>query len=208
MNQAKDTTLSRREFIQAGLATAAALALTACAQEADSTQTTTQLAPTPACHDQDDHEETISQTAGPFYTPNTPERTNLVEEGITGTPLLVTGQVLTTDCQPIAGALLDFWHADDAGEYDNEGYRLRGHQFADEQGNYRLETILPGLYPGRTRHIHVKVQGKNTSLLTTQMYFPGESDNGGDGIFDPSLLMNVEDGDNGKVASFNFVLES
>ena len=30
-----------------------------------------------------------------------------------------------------AGALLDFWQADAKGHYDNSGFRLRGHQFAD-----------------------------------------------------------------------------
>ncbi|MDL1903090.1 hypothetical protein FBR02_20265, partial [Anaerolineae bacterium CFX9] len=119
------------------------------------------LAPTPACGDDDDDDVTIAQTEGPFYTPNSPLRTSLLEEGLTGTPMLLTGYVLTTGCQPVANALVDFWHADDAGVYDNAGYRLRGHQFTDEAGRWTLETIVPGLYPGRTRHFHVKVQAPN-----------------------------------------------
>ena len=175
--------------------------------EATSTQHL-QLEPTPFCDD-DDYEETISQTAGPFYTPNTPERNSFLEEGITGTTLVVTGRVLTTDCQPIAGAILDFWHASDVGEYDNVGYRLRGHQFSDEQGNYRLETILPGLYPGRTRHIHVKVQGPNTPLLITQTYFPDEPHNQTDSIFNSLLVMDMQQiSDDHQSASFDFVLRS
>lgn len=169
------------------------------------TATTQVLEPTPACADDDD--ETPAQTEGPYYTPNTPERTSLLEAGITGTPLLVTGTVLTTDCQPIAAALIDFWHCDDAGNYDNVGYKLRGHQFADAQGRYTLETILPGLYPGRTRHIHVKVQAPNQPILTTQLYFPNEPDNASDGIFHPALLMDVQDSTNGQSAAFNFVLD-
>lgn len=160
------------------------------------------LEPTPQC---DDHDETPAQTAGPFYTPDTPERASLLEQGITGTKLVVSGRVLTTDCQPIAGAILDFWQADDDGVYDNVGYRLQGHQFTDKNGAYRLETIMPGLYPGRTRHIHVKVQGANTPLLTTQLYFPDEAQNQTDGIFHPALVMAVQEAPDVKAAFFDFV---
>ena len=61
-----------------------------------------------------------------------------------GTRIVLTGRVLSPGCKPLAGALLDFWHADDSGEYDNQGYRCRGHQFTDTDGRYRLETVVPG----------------------------------------------------------------
>ncbi len=163
------------------------------------------LPPTPACGDADD--VTPSQTEGPFYTPSTPERASFLEPGVTGTKMVVTGSVLSTKCEPIPGALLDFWHADDAGVYDNAGYTLRGHQFADDQGHYTLETIVPGLYPGRTRHFHVKVQAPNQPILTTQLYFPGEPRNDADGIYRPELLMDVQDMGEGKSGAFNFILD-
>jgi len=106
-----------------------------------------------------------------------------------GQRLVVAGTVLTTDCRPVQRALLDFWQADDAGEYDNQGYRLRGHQFSDAQGGWRLETVVPGIYTGRTRHIHVKVQAPDGPVLTTQLYFPGEPGNDRDGIFQPELVL-------------------
>jgi len=164
------------------------------------------LPPTPACGDDDD-DPTPEQTEGPFFTPNSPERISLLEEGMAGTRMVLTGTILATNCQPVAGALVDFWHADDAGVYDNAGYRLRGHQFADDQGHYTLETIMPGLYPGRTRHFHVKVQAPNQPILTTQLYFPGEAQNESDGIFSPELLMEVQDAAEGQQAMFNFVLD-
>ena len=173
-------------------------------QPAEQSAVSTELPATPACEDDDD--PTPPQTAGPFYTPNTPLRTSLLESGVTGVRLLLSGRVLSTRCTPIAGALLDFWHTDDAGAYDNEGYKLRGHQFADDEGRYALETIVPGIYPGRTRHIHVRVQAPNQPILTTQLYFPGESGNQGDGIFDPALLVMLADTANGKEAQFTFVL--
>ena len=85
-----------------------------------------------------------------------------------GQRLVVAGTVLTADCRRVRRALLDFWQADDAGQYDNQGYRLRGHQFSDDQGGWRLETVVPGLYTGRTRHIHIKVQAPDGPVLTTQ----------------------------------------
>jgi protocatechuate 3,4-dioxygenase beta subunit len=115
--------------------------------------------------------------------------------------------VLSTTCQPIARALIDVWHADDRGGYDNTGFRLRGHQFTDDQGRYRLETIVPGVYVGRTRHFHVKVQPPNRSVLTTQLYFPGEAVNARDPIFSRELVMRVSETTTGKAGTFDFVVD-
>jgi protocatechuate 3,4-dioxygenase beta subunit len=162
------------------------------------------LEPTPDCGDDD--EPTPSETAGPFYKPRSPKRTSLIETGIEGTPLELTGRVFGRDCRPLAGALVDFWHADDDGIYDNEGYRLRGHQFADDDGRYRLSTIMPGLYPGRTRHIHVRVQPPGGRVLTTQLYFPDEPRNRRDGLFRDALLVTMEPAKDPRRAYFHFVL--
>ncbi|MBI3242940.1 MAG: hypothetical protein HYZ49_11670 [Chloroflexi bacterium] len=173
--------------------------------EAAATSVAQVLPPTPACGDDDD--VTPAQTEGPYYTPDTPERASFLETGVTGTELVVTGYVLDTACQPVPQALLDFWHCDDAGVYDNVGYKLRGHQFTNDAGQFTLETIVPGVYPGRTRHIHVKVQAPNQPVLTTQLYFPDEPGNSTDGIFRSELLMAVQDAAGGKAATFNFILE-
>lgn len=162
------------------------------------------LVPTPECGDDD--EPTPSMTEGPFFTPRSPLRSSLIEPGIVGTRIALSGRVFARNCRPVSGALLDVWHCDDSGEYDNEGYRLRGHVFADADGRWRLETIVPGLYPGRTRHYHIKVQAPKGRVLTTQLYFPGEARNARDGIFDPALLLAVNDAKDGKQGRFNFVL--
>ena len=116
------------------------------------------------------------------------------------------GRVLSTSCEPIDRALLDFWQCDNDGIYDNDGFRLRGHQFSGSDGTFALETILPGLYPGRTRHIHVKVQRPGGAVLTTQLYFPDEPANATDGIFDPSLVVAMQQAASGLEATFDFVL--
>ena len=214
--------LTRRRLLQLGLALPLPLAQGACEDDPAATApagpaspasaSTTPgaagtLAPTPACDDGDD--PTLAQTEGPYFTPDSPRRASLLEPGMGGQRLVVAGTVLTTDCRPVKAALLDFWQADDAGEYDNQGYRLRGHQFSDADGGWRLETVVPGLYTGRTRHIHVKVQAPDGPVLTTQLYFPGEPANERDGIFSPELLLgDVHDTDGARRGSFTFVLEA
>jgi protocatechuate 3,4-dioxygenase beta subunit len=160
---------------------------------------------TPACHDDDD-DPTPAQTEGPYFKPNSPERTNLVTPGTQGTRLTVTGYVFGLACLPVNRALLDFWQADVNGAYDNVGYTFRGHQYTNAQGAFTLSTIVPGLYPGRTRHIHVKVQAPGRPILTTQLYFPNEPRNNTDTIFDARLLMTVRDNGPAKEAAFDFVL--
>ena len=147
----------------------------------------TPLRPTPMVAGDD--EPTPSQAEGPFFTPRSPRRRSIVPRGARGTRLTLTGRVLTTRGRPVAGALVDFWQADARGVYDNRGYRFRGHQFTDARGRYTLHTVVPGLYSGRTRHIHVKVQARRRPVLTTQLYFPRERQNRSDGLFDAELLV-------------------
>jgi protocatechuate 3,4-dioxygenase beta subunit len=125
---------------------------------------------------------------------------------MTGTRLNLRGFVLTTACTPIANAKLDFWQANAQGQYDNAGYTLRGHQMTDADGRFVLETVVPGLYPGRTDHIHVKVQAPGGPLVTTQLYFPGVASNARDPLYQASLQMTLVDGADGKQATFNFVV--
>ena len=168
-------------------------------------ETATNLEPTPACDDGDD--PTPPQSEGPFFTPDSPERASLLEPGVVGAKLVVVGSVVATDCTPVGGALLDFWQADANGVYDNGGYRFRGHQLADARGGYRLETIVPGRYTGRTRHIHVKVQAPGGGFLTTQLYFPDEPANEDDTLFNRALVMSVRETAAGQMGRFRFVLD-
>ena len=193
---------SRREFLKvaAGLS-----ALAAGSPAVDAAAQAQPLRPTPSCPGS--AAPTARQTEGPYFKPDSPLRASLLEPGIVGTQIVVTGTVLSTTCQPIARALIDVWHADDRGGYDNTGFRLRGHQFTDDQGRYRLETIVPGVYVGRTRHFHVKVQPPNRSVLTTQLYFPGEAVNARDPIFSPELVMRVTETTTGKAGAFDFVVD-
>jgi protocatechuate 3,4-dioxygenase beta subunit len=86
-------------------------------------------------------------------------------------------------------------------------FRLRGHQFADAEGRYRFRTIVPAVYQGRTRHLHVKVQPKGGRILTTQLYFPGEAQNRKDGLFRKELLIRTAKNQGWLAGRFDFVLD-
>jgi len=191
-------TPTRRVVLGAGVFAAGSLLM------ADGSVAQAPLAPTPACHDGDD--ATVAQTEGPYFKPSSPERTELFEEGMAGQPIELVGFVLSRACKPLAGALLDFWQADDKGRYDNSGFRLRGHQFSDAEGRYRLRSIVPGIYVGRTRHIHVKVQPRGGSVLTTQLYFPGEPKNRSDGLFRKDLQIRTAKNAGWLAGRFDFVV--
>ena len=103
-------------------------------------------------------------------------------------------------------SLVEIWQADENGEYDRSGFRLRGHQFADGQGRWWFNTVVPALYPGRTRHFHFRVQQPGGDVLTTQLFFPGEPGNARDRIFDEALLMTISSADDGQFARFDFVV--
>ena len=163
------------------------------------------LAPTPQCHDGD--APTVRQGEGPYFKPSSPQRVDLVEPNNKGRLVELGGQVLTRSCRPVAAALVDLWHADDRGDYDNAGFRYRGHLFTDGEGRYRVRTILPALYTGRTRHYHVKVQAPQQRVLTTQLYFPDEPTNRRDGLFRRELVMRVGEAGDGLAARFDFILD-
>lgn len=137
---------------------------------------------------------------GPYFLAGSPEKASLVEAGMSGTRLTISGYVMTVDCKWIPGTKLEFWQADANGAYDLEGYRLRGHVFTDENGRYQIETILPAPYGSRPRHIHVMVLPPGGPGLTTQLYFVGDSPY-------PELTVALEENASGATAEFNFVLD-
>ena len=139
------------------------------------------------------------QMEGPYYKAGSPERTSLLEQGMVGTRLILVGYVVDQNCNPLPNAWIDFWQADASGAYDNAGFRLRGHQYADTQGRYYLETILPGLYASRPiEHIHLKVRPEGGEEVTSQLYFPNQPVEG--------MTVTLEDRGDLQIGYFNFVI--
>ena len=147
----------------------------------------------------------VELTEGPYYKANPPQNATLRTAGVAGTPLTLTGYVVSKSCQPIANAKLDFWQADGNGNYDNSGYTLRGWQLSDANGAYRLETVIPGLYPGRTEHIHFKVT-VNGQTYTSQLFFPGVSQNASDSIYSAQMLVKLNTSTSPVSGTFTFVV--
>lgn len=119
---------------------------------------------------------------GPFYTENPPmiEMNKLASDAEPGTRIWISGRVHNLDCTEfIPNTVIDVWHADAEGNYDNSGYHLRGYTLTNDQGFYLFETILPGKYLNgnqhRPSHIHFKIFPPNYPQLTTQLYFEGDT---------------------------------
>ncbi len=169
------------------------------------------LAPSRLLAATDDAAETEDNMEGPFYKAGAPIRSVLLERGMAGTPLTVTGRVLNRHGHPLKGAMLDIWHADHTGTYDNAGFRLRGRLYTDDEGRYTLRTIKPLSYgeenDKRPAHIHVKASSGTWPVLTTQLYFKGDPWNRHDPAVRPSLIMAPRRESDGLAARFDFVLK-
>jgi protocatechuate 3,4-dioxygenase beta subunit len=119
---------------------------------------------------------------GPFYIPNAPFIDQLAPDGAAGTPIVITGTVYANDCETIIPqAVVDVWHANDDGDYEDTHYR--GKVNTQVNGTYSFQSILPGKYLNgasfRPRHFHYKVSFDNVEL-TTQIYFQGDTSIPGD----------------------------
>ncbi|PHR26871.1 MAG: hypothetical protein COA38_14115 [Fluviicola sp.] len=124
---------------------------------------------------------TTSDILGPFYRANAPVRTDLTFSGLEGSVVDVKGRILGPDCMtPIEDALVEIWHCNTEGEYDNDSdeYRHRGIQTTTKTGEYSFKTILPGKYQNgklyRPAHIHFRVTSPTTNELVSQLYFIGD----------------------------------
>ena len=148
---------------------------------------------------------------GPYYISGAPYKEKLGEH-LSGQRIVISGNVLNQDCNPVSNAIIDVWQTDSNGNYYFEDFTLRGKVTADNDGQYKIETIFPGKYSeaGATRpaHIHLKISAPG--LLsppphTTQLYFEGDEHH--DFFVKPSLILKLDERDNGvKYSDFDFVI--
>ncbi len=154
---------------------------------------------------------------GPYYRHGAPRRSDLRPTNADGTALLITGRVLSLDCRSVlGGAVLDVWHADAQGRYDNDGhlyappFLYRGVVEVDARGEFRIQTVVPGRYLNgrqyRPAHVHVKVAAARHQALTTQLYVPGDPYNADDPFIRPSLVMDLGTNGGTQQACYDFVL--
>lgn len=125
--------------------------------------------------------DTTNDILGPFYKPDAPIREDLTFEGLQGNVITVKGKVFGDDCiTPLENALVEIWHCDTKGEYDNDSPKRlhRARWFTNKEGEYSFRTILPGKYLNggqyRPSHIHFRVTANGNKELVSQIYFQGD----------------------------------
>jgi len=143
---------------------------------------------------------TESNAEGPFYVPGAPRLEQpyvLAKRASDGETLIFSGTVSSSEGAPLAGAVLDVWQANGAGEYSfiHPGvpeFNLRGQLVSDANGRFQFETVVPSPYEipvagatgellaalgrptFRPGHIHFKITHEDAHPLTTQIYFEGD----------------------------------
>ena len=122
---------------------------------------------------------TQALTEGPYYSTDTPVRSNIISSQA-GIKTTFTITVVDTSCKAVKGAKVDIWHANAAGQYSavegNTQNFLRGTQTTNAKGQVTFTTIYPGWYPGRTMHVHFKVWKNGQQVLTSQ-FFASDANN-------------------------------
>jgi len=142
---------------------------------------------------------------GPEYKSKAPfKESEGFAKGLVGPGLELTGTVFNRECKPVDGAVLNIWQANSNGKYDIDGFDLRGKIKTDKDGKYILDTIYPKGSATRLSHIHVMVGIPGQPVLTTQVYFEGESR---DSAVKDQLITNVTKMDSNMVAHFDFIIE-
>lgn len=147
---------------------------------------------------------TPAQSLGPFYPRSAGERPRDTDADLLrtqgtgeplarGVPLFLAGRVGSGAGAPLPGALVEIWQCDANAIYHHpaggalaerdpnfQGY---GRAVADTEGRFAFRTIRPVPYPGRTPHIHVRVEAAGLRHLGTQLYLAGEPGNERDVLF-------------------------
>jgi hydroxyquinol 1,2-dioxygenase len=150
---------------------------------------------------------TESTVFGPFFSADAPrvELGGDLAHGAKGTPCWVSGQVRSMDGQPLPGARIEAWEADEDGFYDvqypGELTQGRGWLTAGPDGGYRFWSVTPSAYPipadgpvgelltaagrgpMRPAHLHFKVDAPGHRTLITHVFLAGDEHLGNDAVF-------------------------
>lgn len=139
---------------------------------------------------------------GPLYVAGAPLAEGQVrmddgtEDGV-ATVMFLEGVVRDTQGKPLAGAVVDLWHANTKGNYSyfdksQSDYNLRRRIVTDAEGRYRARSIVPsgygcdpqgptqecldllGRHGQRPAHIHFFISAPGHRHLTTQINLAGE----------------------------------
>ncbi len=131
---------------------------------------------------------------GPFFVASAPhvELGGDIAGGAPGEPCWVEGTVTDTNGEPLSGARIEVWEADEAGlydvQYDDQRTAARARLETDEQGRYSFWAITPTPYPipddgpvgtllaavgrspMRAAHLHFMVSSPGFRTLVTHIF--------------------------------------
>ena len=146
---------------------------------------------------------------GPFHIQGAPQLemgANISLDG-KGEPMYVSGRIIDTQGNPISGAQIDIWQANEDGFYDVQqkgiqpDFNLRGVFHTGEDGKYYFKSAKPkyypipddgpvgkllaslGRHPYRPAHFHYIVQKKGYETLTTHLFDPDDEYIHSDAVF-------------------------
>lgn len=150
-----------------------------------------------------------STVLGPFHVANPPNLemgANICLDG-KGEDMFVHGRILDTNGNPIAGAVIDVWQANDEGFYDVQqrglqpAFNLRGVFRTGADGCYWFRTVKPkfypipddgpvgkllgalGRHPYRPAHLHYIIKAAGLEPLTTHIFDPDDPYIASDAVF-------------------------
>jgi catechol 1,2-dioxygenase len=137
---------------------------------------------------------------GPLYVAGAPRSRGFarLDDGADdGAVLVMHGRVMDTAGQPVAGAVVDVWHANTLGNYSyfdktQNAFNLRRQIETDAEGRYKFRSVVPsgyavppagtterlldrlGRHGHRPAHIHFFVSAEGHRHLTTQINIDGD----------------------------------
>ena len=166
--------MDRKQFIINSTLAAFAVTMVSCKKDDDKITGGGPLATEEDCI-------TTSDILGPYYRAGAPDRYDLTFAGLAGNVIELKGKVFKEDCTtPLENALVEVWHCDTAGSYDNSSadFKHRGTRSTNAAGEYAFKTILPGKYKNgalyRPSHIHFKITHSDSEELVSQIYFQND----------------------------------
>jgi hydroxyquinol 1,2-dioxygenase len=150
-----------------------------------------------------------STVLGPFHVTDAPELPMGADICLDqkGDPMLVHGRILDTDGNPVAGAKIDVWQANDEGFYDVQqkglqpDFNLRGVFRTGADGRYHFRGVKPkfypipddgpvgkllaslGRHPFRPAHLHFIIEAEGYSRLVTHIFDPDDPYIHSDAVF-------------------------
>ena len=152
---------------------------------------------------------TESTVLGPFHVKNAPKKSmgeNINQDG-KGEPAFIFGKVTDTEGNPIKGAEIDVWQANEDGFYDIQQpdvqpeMNLRGVFTTEENGKYWFKSVKPkfysiptdgpvgtmisatGRHPNRPAHLHYIVSAPGYKPVVTHVFVKGSEYLDSDAVF-------------------------